>query len=269
LLGCAGQPPRVETTAIASRAMNAQMRYSVWAPSDLSEDERLPLVVFLHGSGDDHLSFDTHGISGRLDEAVARGSLPRVVIALPEGHTGFWTNWADGTRNYEDWVTHEVMPAVARDYHTRACPDECHVMGVSMGGAGVMQLVFHRPGLFASASLISAMITTARGKLDLLNDRGLFQILIPTARMFGRPPLAVLERDDPFIQWQDSGDVPVRLFVAWAAQDRRGMVRGNRRLVRHLDEHEIAYEGGEFPGGHNWVSWGPVIVEAIGFVVAD
>jgi len=263
LAACASGPaPRLETTAVPSRAMHAEMHYAVWAPRDLSEAERLPLVVFLHGGGDDHLSFDRHGVGTHLDEALGAGEIPRVVVVLPEGHLGFWTNWVDGTHYYEDWVVYEVMPRVARDYHTAPCPEDCHIMGVSMGGAGTMRFIFHHPELFASAGVISAPIMTTEAMFDFTDNR-LYQMLLPTYRIWGRPPRALVEREDPFIQWTDPDDIPLRLYLAWAEGDRGQIAMGNERLAAHLDEHGIPHEGGEFEGGHGWESWSPVIVDAI------
>jgi enterochelin esterase-like enzyme len=259
---------RLETTVVDSRAMHAPMHYSVWTPRDFSPEERLPLIVFLHGGGDDHLSFDRHGVGARLDRALADGEIPRVVVVLPEGNLGFWTNWRDGTRYYEDWVIYEVMPQVRRRYHTALCPEDCHVMGVSMGGAGTMRFIFHHPDLFSSAGVISAPIMNTEAMYDFVDNR-LYKMLFPTGRIWGRPPRALVEREDPFIQWQEPEDVGMRLYLAWADGD-RGQIRfGGQRLADHLDEHDIPWEGGEFSGGHDWVSWTPVIVEAIAHAAGE
>lgn len=262
VVGCAGQPTRLETTPVQSQAMHTEMHYAVWAPADHRPDERLPLVVFLHGGGDDHQAFDRHGIGPSLDAALAAGEIPRVIIVLPEGHMGFWANWRDGSRYYEDWVVYEVMPAVERDYHTAACPEDCHVMGVSMGGAGTMRFVFHHPELFASAGVISAPIMNTDAMLAFTGNR-LYQMLFPTHRIWGSPPRAQVEVEDPFVQWRSQDDLPVRLYLAWAEDDREMIVTGNSRFGAHLAQHGIDHAGGAFPGGHNWVSWEPVIIDAL------
>jgi enterochelin esterase-like enzyme len=252
-------------TTLDSRALGADMRYAAYAPADLGPDERLPLIVFLHGGGDDEETFDRAGVGRRLDRALEAGRIPRVVVAVPDGERGFWANWADGTHQYADWVTEEVMPDVARRYHTRPCPEGCSVMGVSMGGAGTMRLVFARPDLFASAAVISAPIMDTTAMLEFADDL-LINLVIPAERIWGRPSRAEVEREDPFLRWQKPEDLSVRLYLAWAAGDREGIVLGNRRLHQHLRARAIPHGFEEFAGGHDWVSWGPVIERAIAHV---
>jgi enterochelin esterase-like enzyme len=214
------------------------------------------------------MSFDRHGIGARLDQALADGEIPRVVVVVPEGHMGFWANWRDGTRFYEDWVIHEVMPIVARDYHTAMCPDDCHVMGVSMGGAGTIRFIFHHPELFSSAGVISAPIMNTEA-LYAFTDNRVYKMLFPTDRIWGRPSLGLVQREDPFLMWTDPDEMTFRLYLAWAESDRGAIGMGNSLLAEHLEDHDIDFEGGEFSGGHNWVSWTPVIVEAIAHAAGD
>ena len=209
-----------------------RMAYSVYTPPGFQGEERLPLVVFLHGGGDSHESFDEWGIGQRLDRATREGRVPRVVVVLPQGHLGFWANWVDGTRNYEDWVLYEVMPAVVRRYHTRPCPEGCHLMGVSMGGAGTLRIALRHPDRFVSAGIISAPVFGTDEMLAFVDDR-FFNIFIPTHRIWGHPDRETVEQEDPFIRWS-SPDVAPRIFLAWAEEDRGMIITGSRRLDEHL-----------------------------------
>ena len=154
----------------------------------------------------------------------------------------FWANWRDGSRYYEDWVIYEVMPKVARAYHTGACPEDCHLMGVSMGGAGTMRFVFHHPELFASAAVISAPIMNTDAMYEFTGNR-LYAALFPTHRIWGAPPRAEVEREDPFVQWTRPGDLPLRLYLAWAEGDRDMIVMGSSRLAEHLEDHGLEHRG--------------------------
>ncbi len=64
--GCAGTPKRLAYGRYESRAMRVDMHYAVYAPPGFSREERLPLVLFLHGGGDSEKSFDQHAIGRRL-----------------------------------------------------------------------------------------------------------------------------------------------------------------------------------------------------------
>ena len=89
------------------------------------------------------------GLPAEFRAASERGELPRAVIFFPQGDNGFWANWYDGTRLYQDWILEELIPEVSRRDHTLPCPEDCHVMGVSMGGYGSLTRLFG--GAFGSA----------------------------------------------------------------------------------------------------------------------
>ena len=244
--------------------MRVQMNYAVYTPPGFTPDEELPLVVFLHGGGDDYQSFDRWEIGQRLDRAIEEGRVPRVVVTLPDGHMGMWANWADGSRRYQDWVMDEVIPSVERDYHTRSCPDDCHIMGVSMGGNGSLRMMLRYPERFASLAILSGPIFTTDEMIDFSTNGGMMRFFIPVRRIFGEPVRSLVEREDPFLVWRSREDYGDKgLFVAYAADDRNGIPEASRRFHEHLDEAGILHEFEEFEGGHNWVSWGPVIERAI------
>lgn len=244
------------------------MRYSVLTPTDFDADERLPLVIFLHGGGDDEASFDRAGLSAQLTEAMTERRIPRMVIALPQGDLGFWADWYDGSRHYESWVTREVLPHVHYDYHTLPCPDACHVMGVSMGGSGAIRFALHRPDLFHSASFLSAPILDTEGMIQLAATPLLVPI-IPMERIFGPlDPRTRVAADDPYLRWTRSNYTTLpQLLVAWATNDRGGIVETSARFVAHLQHENIPHQTFTFPGNHSWVSWRPAIERALGLMV--
>lgn len=269
--GCASFPRRLDYRVQRSQAMNgATMEYAVYAPQGHTPSEALPLVVFLHGGGDSHDAFDRHRISPRLDEAVEAGRVPRAVILLPNGELGFWANWHDGSRRYEDWIVEELVPEVALDYGTRPCPEACHVMGVSMGGAGALRMAHHRPDRFSTVTAISGPVMNTEQMIRFANDR-LLSIFVPMHRVFG--PLDDRERiedDDLFLRWTSPEAARLsRIVLAWGDQDRGAIVEGSRAFARHLREHQIPHEAWEYDGGHAWVAWAPIIERALAHQLAE
>lgn len=264
--GADGFERRLAYDTLPSSAMNGRaMRYAVYTPPGYVRGERLPLVVFLHGGGDDEASFDRHGLSARLDAATREGRIPRVLVVMPQGELGFWANWYDGSAGYEDWVMEEVVPRVAFDYETLPCPEWCHVMGVSMGGSGTIRFALHHD--WASATMISAPVLDTDQMINLARNP-LFQPMIPMDRIFGptHGPEARerVRGDDPFLRWADADDLDgMRLMVAWGDQDRGPIVDTSRRFVAHLEANDVPHERLEYDGNHSWVSWGPVIEEAL------
>ena len=264
LLACASTPHRLEFGHLESPSMGEEMSYSVYVPPGFTPDEVLPLVIFLHGGGDSPESFDAHRVGQTLDLAVAEGVAPRAVIVLPQGDLGFWANWYDGSRRYQDWVLDDLLPRVASDYHTQPCPEGCHVMGVSMGGAGTLRFALDRPGLFASATIISGPILDTEQMVSFARNPVLVPI-IPTGRIWGPTgDRSRIERDDPFLRWTSDEDLGgMRLMVAWGEQDRGAIIETSQAFRDHLVEHGIEHEQLVFEGNHSWVSWRPVIEEAL------
>lgn len=268
--GCANFTRESVQREEMSAAMNRRpMRYSVLAPPDHDpEVERLPLIVFLHGGGDSDDAFDRHGISQRIHVAMREERIPRAVILLPDGGFGFWMNWYNGTRRYEDWVVEELIPRVSRRYNTLSCPEQCHVMGVSMGASGALRFALHRPDVFRSVTAISGPVMNTEQMQSFVTDR-LLGLIIPLQAVFGPPePRSRIEHDDVYIRWQDANDTGLEaIYIAWATGDRSVIVEGSRALVEHLEEHAIPHQSHEFEGGHNWVSWGPVIERSMRYVL--
>lgn len=245
-----------------SEVMGADLSYSVFLPPGYDREEELPLVVFLHGGGDDPQVFDRYDVAPYLDREMRAGRVPRAVIVLPRGDNGFWVNWHDGSRRYRDWIIHELMPEVRDRYGTAECPAGCHVMGVSMGGFGTLRYAMEEGHRFASASILSGPILATEQMMGFASDR-LLAVFMPVHRIFGPPNRTRIRQEDPFVVWHDAEDVDVRLFVAWGTEDRPGVRRTGKKFVRHLREHEIPFESHVYDGGHNWKSWTPVIARAL------
>jgi enterochelin esterase-like enzyme len=261
-LGCASFPRRLEYRTVRSSAMrDAYLEHAVFAPAGA---EGLPLVVFLHGGGDGPDCLDRHGISARLEAAMEAGTLPRAVVVVPDGDLGFWANWYDGSRRYEDWVVDEIMPAMARRYRTAPCPEGCHIMGVSMGAEGALRIAMHRPGTFASVSSISAPVMDTDRRIAFMQDP-LINAIVRTQHVFGPiSPRSRIESDDPFVQWRTAEALgETRLFLAWGTRDRDGIREGGHALTTHLAEHGVPHEVSVYEGDHGWASWAPVIEDAL------
>ena len=265
---CATAPPRLEHARMASAALGHEMRYAVYAPSDRDRSSPLPLVVFLHGGGDDSRCFDDAGVGEMLDRAMAAGQAPKAVIVVPEGDLGFWTNWADGSHRYEDWVVQDLVPEVARRYATMPCPEGCHVSGISMGGIGALRMAFHHPEIFGSVTSISGPILDARRMVEFSNSF-FYKNYVGIGRIFG--PVddpARLAKEDLFVRWSRAEDLRgTRLFVAWGTDDRPGVIESNRAFDTHLRAHGIPHRSLVFAGGHRWSAWRGVIVPMLRFAV--
>ncbi len=256
IAGCGGSvPQRLEYGLYPSPAMQRDMSYSVYTPPGWSATERLPLVVLLHGASDDPKTPDKSGVGQVLDERIQRGDVPRVVVVAPQGDLGFWENWANGERHYRDWVTEELVPHVQRRYSTQPCPAGCHVVGVSMGGAGALSFALAEPDRWASVSVLSAPIFGI-DDVRALYDSFWINLFIPVEDIWGPFDPAKAPSRNVYTRWQRPSDMgEFSLLVAWASRDSDEIRETNQRFEAHLKQHHIAARSFEFDGDHSWQSW--------------
>lgn len=268
LAGCASTPDRLAYSEVESAAVGRTLSFAVWAPSDLQPEERLPLLVFLHGGGDDARCFDEFGLGQSLDASLAAGEIPRAVIVVPDGRFSFWENWYDGSQNHRDWVVEEVMPAVEARFHTQPCPEGCHVAGTSMGGHGAIRFGLFESDRFASVAALSGLILDTDG-VRAFTDSWFLRLFVPVERIWGpTADRAVVEKDDPFVRWRSPEDLAgLRLMLAWAEGDRGAIRETNEAFHAHLRASGIEHAQKVFEGGHDWASWTPVVGDVLRFAI--
>ncbi len=218
----------------------------------------MPIVVLLHGAGDDSTSADRRALVRRLDAAVASGELPPFVLVTPEGDFGFWVDWHDGSHRWRSWVLDEVVPDVRRRFPTIE-GTALHLAGVSMGGGGGLQMWLSDPARFGSAAILSAPI------LDEADTRSfLARFVAPGVleRVFGPPGSKV--GIDPYTALASAADLRgSRLLFGAARLDRGGILRSNEAFDRRLREAAVPHRFVVFPGNHSWRTWSRVLPWAI------
>ncbi|MGB8331396.1 MAG: alpha/beta hydrolase-fold protein [Polyangiales bacterium] len=262
--GCAKTQPYLRYGTIYSRALGRPMEYAVYVPKNLAGSERFPLVLFLHGGGDGPDAFDKAQLGQALDAEVEAGRLPPFVLVLPDGELGFWENWYDGSYRYEDWVLDDLLPYVHGTLPVGHCPDDCAVMGVSMGGHGALRFALHHPEMFDAVAAISAPIFNTDQMIEF-GDRFIAKFLFQSRRVFGpTDDRERIEKDDLYLRWSSPNDVEGRrLFFAWGSGDREGIILANEAFIRHLREGGIEYVAINYEGQHQWTDWKPVIIDLL------
>src|SRR5262249_49615199 len=141
---------------IWSEALCQRRDLYVYLPPGYDPAQRYPLVLWLHGFGQDEESF-LDGIVQDMDAAMACGQLPPMIVAAPDGSISghpcmmtagsFYINSPAG--RFEDYVMEDVWNFLVLNYPIR--PErEAHVLaGVSMGGGGAYTLAIKHRDRFA------------------------------------------------------------------------------------------------------------------------
>lgn len=268
--GCASfTPTDLHYDSVQTDDMRFPVEYSVYTPPGWTENESLPVILFLHGGGDSHTSFEKHGGNDYFDEQIIAGEMPRVILVSPNGRFGLWENWHDGSRLYRDWVLDSILPIVQTQFNTLSCPDHCHLMGISMGGFGALRFAYFAGDTFSSVSAISAPIIEREGdekpRIPLL-----IRLFLPIERIFGTDFKENFARENPYNSWINEPSLKdMRLQLIWGSQDRDGIRLSNKRLSAHLTKNNRSHDAFEYQGNHKWVAWKPNFNRVVNFLVND
>ena len=259
LSACARPTGRFATHTIDSAAEGRRLPYGVYLPPGRDRRTPLPIVVLLHGAGDDSTSADRRSLVRGLDRAIESGELRPFILVTPEGDFGFWIDWHDGSHRWRSWVMDDVVPDVRRRFPTVEGADGLHLAGVSMGGGGGLQMWLADPARFGSITVLSAPI------LDEADTRAFLQRFVAPdmlARIFGPPGAGV--GIDPYAALARPADLHgSRLLFGAARFDRRGILASNEAFHRRLDAAAIPHRFVVFSGGHSWRAWSRILPYAI------
>ncbi len=229
--GTATHGARVVHFTLDSGLVHRTLRETAVIPSGSSSGPR-PLLVFLHGKGEDEDS----NLSGEMFAALARlGSRAPLVVFPDGGEDSYWHDRREGA--WGRYVMDEVIPEAVR--RLRADPRRIAIGGLSMGGFGAYDLARLHPDRFCavggdSAALWSSGGESAPGAFDSGEDFARHDV-IGAARTDADPyPGAAL--------WLDVGrEDPFRAADTTLAQ----LLRSHRRSVQfHI-----------WPGAHEQSYW--------------
>ncbi len=229
----------VVTVQFRSEAMGRQVSYNVILPDEV--DGPYPVLIQLHGLGDDHWSW------------IHRSNLTRYVanlglaVVLPDGASSGYLNWKAAGRlyrqRYEDMIMTDITAHVKRHFNVSDGP--WAIGGLSMGGYGAMRLGLKYPDRFASIwAHSSAFHIHDVVPADLLDVGG-----VDDADVFGQANRLRAS----------GGATPVISFDCGVDDE---LIQHNRDLDQHLTRLGIDHHYAEHAGAHPWDYWDGHIKEA-------
>jgi diacylglycerol O-acyltransferase / trehalose O-mycolyltransferase / mycolyltransferase Ag85 len=126
-------------------------------PADYASSRaRYPVLYLLHGAGD---TYATWTEQTDVEEFSAQF---RLIIVMPDGghdaNAGFYSDWIDGSRQWESFHTGVLRRYVERNFRTLATRRHRAVAGLSMGGFGAMSYAARHNDLFQAAASFSGAV---------------------------------------------------------------------------------------------------------------
>lgn len=161
LMGAAKAEPgsRLEAHTLPSRLLGEPIRFQLYLPpSHDPATQRLPVLMLLHGRGDNFQAWTR--VRPLLDELIASGQLPPLIAVMPDAPTlrrgGYYVDSAHARgQPLESALLTELLPAVCERWQGRTDRDGRLVAGYSMGGYGALRYALAHPALFAGAIVLS------------------------------------------------------------------------------------------------------------------
>jgi enterochelin esterase family protein len=140
-------------------------------------EECLPLIVLMHGFGDDETAWTEVGRAHLIaDNLIAQGKMAPVLIAMPYGHpvpvaTGAGTSDYFDRNNelYETDVVHDLLPFLEERFSVCANPSGRSIVGLSMGGGHAIHIGLRHTDIFSAIGAFSAATPQEQG--DRLLER--------------------------------------------------------------------------------------------------
>lgn len=237
-----GPRGQVVSGDFASAALGRRTGWSLAYPPDTTPGARLPLLLVLHGRGDDHrTAMDSHALPAYLAAAVRAGTPPYALASVDGTPDSYWHQRADG-RDPQRMILTELLPLLARQ---GIATDRLALGGWSMGGYGALLLAERLGARRVAAVAVDSPALwlrpgdSAAGAFDDAADFRSHDVLAGSARLDGAAVRVSCGTSDPFL----SG---VRALLARLPAAERDLGPGGHDLAwwQHAAPAQLTFVGG-------------------------
>lgn len=236
---------RLREETFQSAALGRSMKYRVLLPEGYeSSPHRYPVLYLLHGLTGDYTDWTT-----RTNLAAHSQTVP-LIIVMPDGENQWYTNAADGSAKFEDYIAIDLPADVVRKYRTVNSRYGRAIAGLSMGGYGALKLALKRPAQFAVAGSFSGALSITRSLGARLNATEAARV----KTIFGDADSQASKDNDIYLL--AAGMKPASapyLYLDCGTTD--SLIDANREAIQAIGKAGLAYEYHEIAGGHTWDYW--------------
>lgn len=202
---------------------------------DMKAAKGYPLVVLLHGNGDDQTAWTEVGRAHQMiDNLIHQKKIAPMLVAMPYGHPVPLEEKKEskdyGLRNNRSMtadVVNDLLPLLTQNYNVTQKPDERAIVGLSMGGGQAIHTGLEHSELFEWVGAFSAAA-----------------------------PEGTLKEQHPELArgaLSDANDNRKLLWIACGVDD--SLLERNRKFVGELARLAIPHQYEETQGGHSWPVW--------------
>ncbi len=243
--------PRRQDGVHKSGLMRREMPYRFFLPEDYSDSGlKYPVLYLLHGL------FGSFENWAALTDLAFYASGHRLIVIMPEGENGWYTDGKDSGDKYESYLIHELIPAIDRRFHTIGNTGGRAIAGLSMGGYGAFKLALKFPQMFQFAASVSGAFDAPLWSDELPAPE--WEEFRPSiSRIFGDPGSNI--RADNNIKEIIAGfsetEIAKLPFLYFDCGTDDGFIDANRKLSELFAKAGVIYVLQALPVWGDWRCW--------------
>jgi len=272
-LTAAAQTPKgkvIEDQSITSKLTGYDVNYSVYLPPCYESSERsYPVLYLLHGYSDNETAWVQFGeVNHTADKAIEEGSVPPMIIIMPDAKVTWYVNNVDASNPYEDMFFQEFIPQIEKKYRIRSEKAYRAISGLSMGGHGSLVYALKHPDMFSACAPFSAAVYTNDEMLNHLSNgnKSWFEPIYGGLDAEGHLPQHWLDNNVLNIIEKTPASTfkNIRFYIDCGDDD--FLYKGNAALHVLMRDKKIKHEFRIREGAHNWTYWRTNIIYALEFI---
>ena len=226
---------------IPSRALRREAHVTLYIPSRMRRDRRMPLLV-VHDGGD-FLHYSS--MATALDNLMHRRLMADCVVAFT--HPGDRLREYSATAAHSRFLTTELVPQVEGSLQLRGDPRGRVLMGASFGGVAALSAAVRAPGFYGALLLESPSL-----RFTEATPPGTFgEVFAPVVRFVN----SVRARPKK---------VTDRIFLTYGAFE--PLAVPDRAMVDVLERMCAELRVVEALDGHNWINWRDRLLDGLGWL---
>jgi len=148
---CAEASGRVIQYTVPSAVTGAEVVNYVYLPPCFYDSlQRYPYVILLHGTGYDNGMWVDLGAPSVMDQGIASGTLPPMVLIMPDGGLLAELNDQPDDASFETVILNELIPSLERDFCLWGSREGRAIGGISRGGFWAFSIALRHPDVFSA-----------------------------------------------------------------------------------------------------------------------
>lgn len=145
------EPGNLFESAFNSEISGGLVTYNIYLPPCFFKfGRRYPYVILMHGSGYQYDQWADLGLQPTLDEGILDGTLPPMIVVMPDGGDFQENNIFTEGASYEDIILNELIPEIETNYCVWREARGRAIGGISRGGFWAYSISLRNPDMFTA-----------------------------------------------------------------------------------------------------------------------